>query len=140
MYIRIVVPILATVLTGCRQGPPAPVDIEASDMCSLCRMAISQKQYAAEIIEAGGAVRKFDDIGCMLRFRAQRKPRVAAAYVIDFQRRNWIPAEGAFYIRSEKLVTPMGGGIIAADDRAAAERLGGRYAAAVLRFSELDGY
>ena len=60
---------LAVFLAACAGEAIKPVDIEASDMCSFCRMAISEKRYAAEIIDAEDNVMKFDDIGCMLRYR-----------------------------------------------------------------------
>jgi copper chaperone NosL len=49
-----------------------PVDIDPGDMCQSCKMAISQKKYAAEFVDKDGGVFKFDDIGCMFRFAKQR--------------------------------------------------------------------
>ncbi len=67
-YIHEKVLIIAlTAFAACRTGPPRPI-IEPSDMCSRCRMAISQNRYAAELVDRDGNVWKFDDIGCMVRY------------------------------------------------------------------------
>ena len=92
----------------------APVDIEEGDMCSNCRMAISEKRYAAEIITAEETVLKFDDIGCMLRYQKTKGPIEAAAiYVADSETKQWLTAGDAFFVRSATVKTPMGSGIVA---------------------------
>ena len=92
-----------------------PVEIESGDMCSFCRMAISDKRFAAEIVNADESVLKFDDIGCMLRYRSSHVSAVepAAVYVADSRSRNWLKAENAHFIRSATIKTPMGSGIVA---------------------------
>ncbi len=105
-------------LAACSSGDIQPAAIEDGDMCSFCRMAISEKQYAAEIITAGDAVSKFDDIGCMLRYRkaAGENLKIAATFVMDHNSREWLRAEKAVYVRSGSIKTPMGSGIIAFSD------------------------
>jgi copper chaperone NosL len=106
---------LAVLLSACSGGAIKPVDIEASDMCSFCRMAISEKRYAAEIIDEEENVMKFDDIGCMLRYRdaAGTTLKTAAIFVTDFETREWLPADKAFFVRRANVKTPMGSGIVA---------------------------
>jgi copper chaperone NosL len=110
-----------------------PVDIENGDMCSFCRMAISEKQFVAEIILADETVLKFDDIGCMLRYQKAKpsadKPSVI--YVVDSETRQWLKTDDAYFIRSQTVKTPMGSGIIAF---ASATSAGD----AALRFSDLQ--
>jgi len=93
----------------------SPVDIEDSDMCSFCRMAISEKRYAGELIETDGGAKKFDDIGCMLRYIYAQgdayKP--LAVYVADSITKKWLKADEAFFVRSTSVKTPMGSGILA---------------------------
>lgn len=110
----------------------APVDIENGDMCSFCRMAISEKQYAAEIVIADESVLKFDDIGCMLRYQKAQGETVkpAAIYVADSETKQWLKADDAYFIRSTSVKTPMGSGIIA---YSSAENAG----TGAIRFSEL---
>lgn len=107
--------VFAVLLAACAGGAVKPVDIESSDMCSFCRMAISEKRYAAEIIDQEENVMKFDDIGCMLRYRdaAGTTLKPAAIFVNDFETREWLPAEKAFFARPANVKTPMGSGIVA---------------------------
>ena len=87
---------------SCQNRTIEPVAIEANDMCAFCRMSISEKRYAAELIDQDGEVSKFDDIGCMANFRKQKTNdgSIRATFVIDFERREWLKAEDAFYVRS----------------------------------------
>jgi len=119
-------------LIACAAGQVGPVPIEDGDACSFCRMAISEKQFAAEIIKTDETVLKFDDIACMLRYqeRSEDKSKPAAIFVTDYPSKEWIKAEDAFYTRSETIKTPMGGGIISFRDKANIQ--GGS-----LRFEEL---
>jgi len=107
-------------LVACAAGQVGPVPIEDGDACSFCRMAISERQFAAEIIKTDETVLKFDDIACMLRFqeRAEDKAKPAAIFVTDYASKEFMKAEDAFFTRSETIKTPMGGGIIAFRDKA----------------------
>ena len=130
---RLAVFIIAAIFIGCGSSL-GPVEIESGDMCSFCRMAISEKRFAAEIINQDESVLKFDDIGCMLRYRNadNNKTKVAAIYVVDNESKNWLMAENAFFVRSETIKTPMSSGIVAF---ASAEKAGND----ALRFSQLEG-
>lgn len=109
---------LVLLLAACSSGEIQPVAIEDSDMCSFCRMAISEKRFAAEIIDIDEKVYKFDDIGCMLRYKQASgdKLKPAAEFVTDYDSRDWIRAEKAFYTRSATIKTPMGSNIVAYSD------------------------
>ena len=119
---------------ACRSGPPRPVEIDADDMCAFCRMAISQKQFAAEIIDRSGNVQKFDDIGCLLRYRERQQTTPAAVFVVDYRTRHWLDANAAYFIHSDRLQTPMDGRFAAFADPERARR---EFNAPVLRFAEL---
>lgn len=96
-------------------------------MCGFCRMAISQRQFAAEVLDADENPVKFDDIGCTLRYIAGHKP--STIFVVDYGTRRWIEGGAAFFVRGSRVATPMAGGILAFGDRsqaeAAARELGG---------------
>ncbi|HSE18723.1 MAG TPA: nitrous oxide reductase accessory protein NosL [Pyrinomonadaceae bacterium] len=127
------------VLASCQSATLEPVLIEANDMCAFCRMSISEKQYAAESIDRDGEVSKFDDIGCMANFRKQKKDDTSAGatFVMDFERREWLKGEDAFYVRSPELKTPMSGGVVAFKDESNARAAAGKYHGTMLRFAEL---
>jgi copper chaperone NosL len=128
---------LIATIAACRSEPPKPVDIESWDMCAFCRMAISQKQFAAEIVEASGLIQKFDDIGCLLRYRRRLQAVPAATFVVDRRTRRWLPAEAAYFVHSDRLQTPMGGGFAAFGDPADAESAARDFKSSVVRFSAL---
>lgn len=116
--IKVFLSAVILLLAACSSGEVQPVAIEDSDMCSFCRMAISEKQFAAEIIDVDEKVFKFDDIGCMLRYKqaAGGKLKPVAEFVTDYDLRDWVRAEKAFFTRSATIKTPMGSNIVAFAD------------------------
>lgn len=125
-------------LANCQRQTGQPVALEPHDMCAHCRMAISEERYAAELINSDGDVFKFDDISCMANFiNTRESTKVVAHYVMDFDERQWIKADDAFYMRSPELTTPMSGGIIAFKSEAQALQAAGKYNGKVLRFKEV---
>jgi copper chaperone NosL len=124
---------------GCQKSAVEPVAIAAEDICGYCRMAISEKQYAAEFVDRDGQAFKFDDIGCMIEHLKTRKNRadIAAYFVADFESRSWLKAEDAALVRSKELKTPMGFGIVAFKDREKADQAAGAYHGTVAMFAEL---
>jgi copper chaperone NosL len=101
---------------GCPSGEVKPVDIFPEDACSNCRMAVSDHRFAAEIISEQGEVFKFDDIGCMERFREKRSDVViAATYLKDYETKEWVPSGRATILETD-IDTPMGSGKIAFSD------------------------
>jgi len=122
---------------GCGKPSLKPVEIELSDMCSFCRMAVSEVRYAAEIVDRDENVYKFDDIGCMLRFLRQHRPQGAALFVRDYDGGGWISAAEAQYVRADAIPSPMGGHTIAVKQKSAAEEYAGRFDGAVLSWEKL---
>jgi copper chaperone NosL len=113
---------------ACGQREMRPVDLLPEDMCAHCRMAISEKRFAAEFITRDGEAFKFDDIACLanaVKANANRE-RIAAFFVMDYETRQWLPGETAHYLRSAAFKTPMGGGIAAFKDKAKTDRQGGQ--------------
>ena len=127
-----------TVLANCQKQPVVPVALAPEDMCSYCKMVISEKRYAAELIDVEGQAFKFDDLGCMANFiKSKKNPAKTVAYfVIDFDERQWIKAENAYYVRSLELRTPMNGGIVAFKNESNAKEANGKFHGQQLRFKE----
>ncbi len=128
-------------LVGCQQAALAPVDIRAEDLCASCKMAISEKRYAAEFLTKDREPVKFDDIGCMMRYvqNRQRQDTIAAYFVVDYDSRQWLPAEAAHYVRSADFKTPMRSGIVAYQDEGKAQAAVAAHHGVLLRFAELLG-
>jgi copper chaperone NosL len=127
------------VLANCQSATLEPIAIEPNDMCAFCRMSISEKRYAAELIGEDGEASKFDDIGCMANFKKQKKndDSIRASFVMDFETREWLKAEDAFYVRSSEFKTPMSGGIVAFKHESNAQAAAAKYQGAMLRFAEV---
>ena len=101
---------------GCNSSEIQPVDIYPEDMCSQCRMAISDQSFAAEIITEAEEVYKFDDIGCMEKFKEKSgELKIAARFVKNYATKNWIPYARSTIVQTG-LKTPMSSGKVAFDD------------------------
>jgi nitrous oxide reductase accessory protein NosL len=132
--------VLAIVLSGaaCISSSVEPVEIYPEDVCSRCRMAISDKRFAGEIMVEVGVARKFDDLGCLLKDLKEHPARdEPPAFAVDFGSRQWINMKKAYFVRSPGIVTPMGSGLIAFKNRSDAERAATKYGGQVLNYADL---
>ena len=83
------------------------------DVCSECRMIISDPKFSALFVDAGGESFKFDDMGCMQLYEARNHPEIKSIWVRDYESQQWLDGSKAFFVFSTSLVTPMGHGIAA---------------------------
>lgn len=86
------------------------------DVCERCKMIISDKRFAAQLVDQKGTALKFDDVGCLSEYLKESgveggKP--LAMYVADFATGEWLDAGKAFYLRNPELRSPMGYNIAA---------------------------
>lgn len=124
---------------GCGNAELRPIEIMSEDMCSFCKMAISEKRFASELLTQDGEVFKFDDIGCMLRFRKSHghPESVVATFVVDYDTREWIKSEEAYFVKSTVFKTPMGGNVVAFKTGASAAAAVDRTQGVSLRYAAL---
>lgn len=116
---KTVLPLLLCML-GCSSSPPPPVDIDTThDICTHCRMVVSDRRLAAQIVAANEEPQLFDDIGCLRDYLAGH-PRAAGSvvYVADHVSGRWLDARAALFTRALSRQTPMASGILAHADRA----------------------
>src|SRR5437762_2381889 len=137
MRILLICPLLFAV--GCGNRSPQPVEIEATDMCAQCKMAISENRYAAEMVDVDGNVMKFDNIDCMLRYVSRQglKHKAATWFLMDSEGKQWLDARQAFLVKAASIPGPMGSGVLATKNSAAAQELARRFSGQVLRFEDL---
>lgn len=85
------------------------------DMCDRCKMVISERNHAAQVVNMGnGRVYKFDDIGCVpLWFKEENISwkNKANIWITDVDSGEWIDAKTAFY--DDMSITPMAYGFAA---------------------------
>jgi copper chaperone NosL len=115
---------VALVFTHCSSSVPGPASLDTrNDTCAHCRMAVSDERFAAQLVAPGEEPKFFDDIGCLREFleAAPTLPPGSVAYVASHRTKAWIPARDAFYVRGEKIETPMGFGVIAFESAHARE-------------------
>ena len=91
------------------------------DVCGHCRMHLSQAGFAAELRDRDGTLTKYDDIGCMLQAMVALHHEVPEAWVEDHDSGGFLPLLSARLVRSERIETPMGYGIVAFKDENAAQ-------------------
>lgn len=125
-------------LLACRDATIQPVDLVAEDVCAHCKMAISEKEFAAEFLNQDGDAFKFDDIGCMLdHLKAKPDTKVAAYFFVDFETKRWVKSDAANFVKSAEITAPMGGGMIAFHDPTKADVAAAKYKGKKLKFEEL---
>lgn len=118
--------LVVLLLTGCGRaaGPPQPPTLHADDVCARCGMAVEDTRFAAALQTAEGESLVFDDPGDMFAWRQEHAERVvAAAWVMDFQRGEWLALDQATFLRDVRLQTPMGHKVVAVTDAASAEQV-----------------
>lgn len=110
---------LLAVALACSTQPPQPARLEiGNETCQFCRMVVSDRRFAAQIVANGHEPLFFDDIGCLANFVNQGEvPSNAVAYVADYREDAWVPAREALYSRCPGLASPMNSGIVASARR-----------------------
>ena len=103
-------------MIGCTSKQIKPVEIFPEDMCSNCRMTISDQSFVSEIITQENEVFKFDDIGCMEQFQSKSSGFIVTAiFLKDYDSRKWMPFYLGFIVKTG-VKTPMGSGKVAFAD------------------------
>jgi nitrous oxide reductase accessory protein NosL len=103
--------------TGCEKKPVGAVAQMHwdRDMCERCKMAVSDRKFAVQIIDPdSGKTYKFDDMGCAVLWMHENKipwKDKAIIWVTDAKTGEWIDARKARY--TEGAITPMAFGFAA---------------------------
>jgi len=107
---------LGSIVGACGSGPLQPAELDTRhDACASCRMAVSDRRFAAQIVAPSELPLFFDDIGCLrdyLTEHPQLRPG-STAFVADHRTGEWISAARAAYTRVASLETPMGSHLVA---------------------------
>jgi copper chaperone NosL len=129
----------ALFMAACQEPPAKPADIREQDACARCKMPISDVRYAAELIDKAGALRKYDEIGCFVNDVKLKFPKrnFRASFVMDYDKKQWLKAEDAFFVRSEQIRTPMSGGIVAFSEKNRADAVASQFQGQVLKYEDL---
>jgi len=128
---------IGAVVFALRPGKPGGPEaiVWGRDTCAECKMHLSEKGFAAEAIAPSGQIAKYDDIGCLLRALAAQGD--TKAWVQDHTTSAWVEAEQAAYVRAASVKTPMGHGLVAFADKAAATAFAKEHRGQLTTWSEL---
>lgn len=88
----------------------------SEDRCAAAEIVRNEHGQAEYLV--------YDDIGCMLDQEVEHgSDRVQSRYVRDYDRRDWIDARAAFFLRApgDRIRTPMGSNIVAFSRRSGAQ-------------------
>ena len=93
--------------------------------CTECGMACDvAAKFTSKIIQ-GEQTLYFCDIGDLFSYLSRKKPSVTRVEVKDYSTGEWIDAQKAYYVHSEKTFkTPMGWGIASFRDKNKASEFG----------------
>ncbi len=105
-------------LSACKVGPE-PIKT-GSDNCYVCKMAISDVRFGAEIVTKKGKVYKFDDVHCIVAYIKTKD--IEPGDIKDYYLTNFsgthqlININTALLLKSEALRSPMAGNVAAFDN------------------------
>jgi nitrous oxide reductase accessory protein NosL len=118
--------ILAIFFGGCQKKSDSNLPRKVHwdrDMCQRCKMVLSDRDFAVEIINPKSKkVYYFDDIGCAVLWLKEEKipwTESAKIWVRDGKTKEWIDARSAKYI--DDAVTPMAYGFQAYENNSTLE-------------------
>lgn len=125
--------ITLTIAAACGSAPDGPPEIVVDrTACSHCTMLVSERRYAAAYQAPGSEAKVFDDIACLLQAAQKESTSGLRYWFHDGTDGKWIDGDPVFVV-SPEFRTPMGGGILAYRDGAAAEQAAGKYNGRVVR-------
>mgnify|MGYP001562473413 CR=1 FL=1 len=120
---RLAIVLALFAFAGCSMTGPSPIDF-GHDQCGNCKMTITDHRFGGELVTKTGKTYKFDALECMSSFMKNQNLADVSIYVLDATNKGkFIAAEKALFLRSKKIHAPMGDAILAAPDKAAADRL-----------------
>jgi len=116
--------VLVLSVIGCSSGPE-PI-YYGRDVCSHCKMVISDAKYGAELVTGKGKIYKFDSAECMIDFLNEDQKKLDDPDALFLVTNLAAPgelmdAETAFFLHDKEYQSPMGGNLAAFKTRMMAD-------------------
>jgi copper chaperone NosL len=108
--------LLVAAAAACAGRAVAPARLDtAHDACAYCRMIVSDRRFASQIVAPLEEPRFFDDLGCLANYlrEAGDQPPRTAVYVADHSSGKWVLAGHAVFTEVRTLTAPMGSHVVA---------------------------
>ena len=109
---------LVVILCTLSACTPKPQEIAfGEDACHSCLMTIVDTRHAAQLVTQKGRAYKFDAIECMVDYLNKQEPtEYPFVLVSDYESGALVNAEGATYLISPAIPSPMGAFLSAFDE------------------------
>lgn len=125
--------------TGCS---PESTEINfGKDVCAFCKMQIIDPKFGAVLATEKGKVFKFDDLNCMLQFGQQIDSHLTnykSFLAIDYSHPGTlIDAKNAFFLKSERISTPMNGQVISFSNKDSLDSAKRKFSGVLMVWGEL---
>ncbi len=105
---------LALALVQAQRLPQGPQPVAWDrEPCAHCHMHVGDPRFAAQLQTADGRVLAFDDPGCLIAYRAARRPEVHAVWFRHLREDRWIAGDDVGVVSVAE--SPMGFGLGAVD-------------------------
>jgi copper chaperone NosL len=107
---------LTLLVVACDGGAPRPAELDTRhESCRFCRMTVSERPFAAQVVAPGEEPVFFDDLGCLRDFLGSggTLPPGAVAFVADHRTAEWVPGATALFTAVPTLQTPMASHLVA---------------------------
>jgi copper chaperone NosL len=131
--------VITSLFLSC-SSDPEPLQY-GKDACYVCKMTLMDKKFGAELVTSKGKVYKFDDANCLASFINSdylAEKTLVHKLIVDYsQPGKLIPAENAFYLKSEEIRSPMASHIAAFEKEAAMLKYKSKLKAVPLGWGEL---
>lgn len=109
------------------------------DNCHHCKMTISDNRYGTEVVTKKGKVYKFDSVECMASYVGEKEntPETALVLVTDYSKPGQLTdANGAVYLHSANMPSPMGMFLTAFGDKQTASSFANQKGGKLLTWEE----
>ena len=101
---------IVCLFAACSESYDRPLDpVWGKQPCAHCAMLVTEARYSAQLTTQDPERIWFDDIGCLIAYIADRKPKVAHLWVHDAVTPRWLDATATRYQDGAK--TPMDFGL-----------------------------
>ncbi len=102
----------ALVLLAACSADVQPAQPDPSAQCAGCRMTVSDRRFATQLVAPGEEPRFFDDIGCMRKYVTKHRDVQWTGFVSDYRTKAWIRVGEASYWKCDSIETPMSSHIV----------------------------
>ena len=110
---RVSVWAFAVVLAACAARAPGPQPIAWDrEPCTGCHMIIGERGFAAQVLDADGRARSFDDPGCLFTW-LDKGGQAREIWLHHLHEDRWLRAPAVAFVRGQR--SPMGSGLGAVD-------------------------